>query len=255
VNKMNQQINIERRKSRSQNSEEEQTNIYDQCLEKTFTHLTKEQKTAISKMMIPVKFREGDLIFQEGALADGIYFICRGFAVYGKGLGENSSRKRIFKLLGPGDLLGEETIFGPDPEPRFGYARAIVETGLMFLEKTSLIEFLEDQPRLFQDLCSNMTSRLKGLEEKLLHEGYLTTDRRLANLLIKVRKKLETGGQDEDSLKCLKLSRKTLAQILGVSKGSITKSLRKLENKKLITLKDENICLESREGLMKFAEK
>ncbi len=102
--------------------------------------------------------------------------------------------------LGPGDVLGEETLFGPDPEPRFGYARSIVRTDLIFLERTSLLDFLEDQPRLFRDFCRNLTSGLQELEQKLLQDGFLTTDRRLAELLGKVEEKLSDRGDGGNSL-------------------------------------------------------
>ncbi len=225
----------------------------EELLEKVFRSLDKEGKDRINEMVIPVKYPKGDLIFQEGALSDGIYFVCSGLVVYGKKLNGNTDRKRIFKLMGPGDILGEETLFCSNPESRFGYARSIVRTDLLFLERSSLLDFLEDRPRLFRDFCRNVTLGLQELEKKLLHEGFLNTDRRLANLLVKVEGKLGKG--EENSEGCIKLRRKTLAEILGVSKGSITKSLKKLERKKLVSLKEEKICVRSRENLREFVNK
>jgi len=251
---MNQAIDIEN--TSQQNMDEEKQKWKELCeeklLRKIFANLSREQENSIREMVIPVKYREGDLIFQEGALSDGIYFICKGLVVYGKQLNGTSNRKRIFKLLGPGDTFGEETLFGPNLEARFGYARSILDTSLFFLEKASILGLLQKQSALFKDFCFNMAIHLKELETKLLNEGFLTTEKRLANLLINVDKKLANRAKAGSSRNCVQLKRKTLAEILGVSKGSITKSLKKLEQKKLVTLKNEKICIESRECLIDF---
>jgi len=249
---MSQAIDAETRPAGQSPAEAREDRCGERLPEKIFTSLDQKQKDTLKEMVIPVEYPEGELIFQEGSLSDGVYFICSGFVVYGKKFHGKSAQKRIFKLLGPGDVLGEETLFGPDPEPRFGYARSIVRTDLMFLERTSLLDFLEDQPRLFRDFCRNLTSGLRELEQKLLQDGFLTTDRRLADLLGKVEEKLSDRGDGGNSERCVKLRRKTLAEILGVSRGSITKSLKKLERKKLVSLEDEKICVNSREGLREF---
>ena len=254
---MNKKINKANEKIKDQTPENQDEKVNGKCeerlLKKIFEGLSERQKDAIQKIIIKVQYREGDLIFQEGSLSDGIYFICRGFVAYGKRLSEDPDRKRIFKLLGPGDILGEETIFGTELESRFGFARSIARTDLLFLEKTNLLRFLEDQPQLYRALCRNMTLHLQTIEEKLLQEGFLTTDRRLADLLDKIVQKQVSNTGDKSLKKCVKLSRKILAQILGVSRASITNNLKKLENKNLLTLKDEKICVESRENLIKFA--
>ena len=255
---MNRAVNLEEKKAPGQHLEGVEENWIEQCenrfFSKIFTGLNQERTKAIRELATPVKYREGDLIFQEGDLADGIYFICSGLAVYGKQWNSDSERKRVFRLLGSGDVLGQETLFEKNPGSRFGYARAVENTELLFLEKTNTLDLLEDQPRLFRDFCRDMSEQIQVLEKKLLREGFLTTDRCLADLLTKIVAKQGDGEDRRSSKGCVGLRRKTLAEILGVSKGSITKSLNKLERKGLVSLQGEKICVTSGEGLIEFVD-
>ncbi len=216
-----------------------------------FPSLNQKQTEELEEIMLPVNYHQGDLLFQEGSLSDGIYLICNGVVVYGKQLKGETGRSRIFKLLGPGDLIGEETVFGQDSKSRFGYARCIVDVDLVFLEKSRFINFLYHTPDAFHDMCDYLSSSLKEFEYKLLNEGFLTTDKRLAKLLIKIYNQRGTRKNAGHRV-CLKLQRKVLAGILGVSEGSISRTLNKLEKNGFLSLKDEKICINDTKKLNNF---
>ncbi len=235
--------------------DEDQVNWQGKCIAKfqneVFQSLAQVQMQHLQELVIPVKYPEGDLLFQEGGLSDGIYLICNGFVVYGKGYHGGSERGRIFKLLGPGEMVGEETLFTENTKSRFGYARCIVDGEFLFLEKGELLNFLYDNPEGFHDICNYLSSSLKQFEVRLLDEGHLNTDKRLANLLMKIENQWG-GDKQPDGPICLKLKRKILAGILGVSEGSITRILNKLEENGLVSIHNENLCIESREELKEF---
>lgn len=217
-----------------------------------FVNLSGEQIKTLKGFAIPLKYLEGDLLFQAGSLSDGLYLICSGFIVYGKQFKGDSQRSRIFKLLGPGEMVGEESLFAQKSKQRFGYARSIVDAKLLFFEKNDLLDFLLENPEGFHDICNYLASSMKGFEIKLLDEGYLTTDKRLARLLMEINNQWGEKMREDGPI-CLKLKRKILAGILGVSEGSITRILKQLQEKGLLSINNENLCIESTEGLEEFA--
>ena len=71
----------------------------------------------------PVTYPAGELVFQEGGPSVGLYVILEGLIQYGK-LSGRRDRRRILKILGPGDACGEEGLFSSEACACTGYARA-----------------------------------------------------------------------------------------------------------------------------------
>ncbi|MFP3953827.1 MAG: Crp/Fnr family transcriptional regulator [Candidatus Acetothermia bacterium] len=242
-------MNFERDSTRPKVSEK-RAGWQNKCITKfhegLFPHLTDAGVNRLREMIMPVRYPEGDLLFQEDGLSDGIYLVCRGFVVYGKGNKDHPNGSRIFKLLGAGKIVGEETLFARDNRARFGFARCLVDTDLLFLEKDEFLAFLRGNPEAYQDFCAYLSSILKGVEERLFDEGPPTAKRRLACLLMKIERQMR--GYGSDAPLPLHLKRKVLAGILGVSESSITRLLRGLDENRLLST-EEDLCIESLDAL------
>ena len=74
-----------------------------------FSGLGSETLEAIREMSRSLQYPKGEVVFQEGEPAFGLYIICKGKVKLAKH--SLRGKKQILKLLGPGELLGEKTLF------------------------------------------------------------------------------------------------------------------------------------------------
>ncbi len=109
-----------------------------------FADLSPEALKKIGEMSRPLHFERGRVIFEEGDPAFGLYIICQGKVKLAKH--SLRGKKQILKLLGPGEILGEKTLF--DREVYTAYAEALEETTLSFVEREPFIEFLKGCPQV-----------------------------------------------------------------------------------------------------------
>ncbi len=211
------------------------------CLSTIFGSLSPGDLEEIQQSVRMINFKEGDLIFQEGSPADGVYMICNGFVRYGKREAEGDGDITL-RLVGPGEMLGVERLFTESLSPHFGKARALVDTSTGFLEKSSFLSFLYSKNGAFFDFAKLLSRDIRAFEARLIRCTCNTIENNLANLLLHLGSK---WGRQEGSKIVIpyKFTRKTFASILGVSKGSVTSALKNFEEAGCVERKSEEVVI------------
>lgn len=229
-----------------------QTKLKRKCCRKVFASLNDEDLSELKSLMLLVEYRKGDLIFQEGSIADGIYIVYKGFVLYGKRVDNKKEQRRIFRLIGPEEILGEKTLFSKNPCSHFGYARALTDTNLIFLGKDALLSFIEKHSSVFFDLSRELIKNLNTLESRLMYSASGTVHENLSLFLLDAAKKF---GLDKGSKIHIPLSLQQgiLADILGISVESIAKAISKLKERGVISLQNGEIVILSEDKLKKLA--
>jgi len=217
-----------------------------------FTYLDEEGLASLEEAMIPIQYKEDDLIFQEGAYASGIYLVCQGLVIYGA-YTEGGKKRHIVKLAGAGEIFGEEELFLKDYSSRFGYAKALVDTEVVFVERRAFLGLLEREPSIFLDLCERLVREIILLEYKLTCTACKTIEGNIALLLLALGSKY--GVRDDKGLQIdLELRRATLMEILGISRESLMRALRKLTQRGIILCQDRRITILDEDRLKSLAE-
>lgn len=217
-----------------------------------FTHLDEEGLASLEKVMIPIRYKEEDLIFQEGAYASGIYLVCQGLVKYGTYV-EGGRRRHIVKLVGAGEIFGEEELFLKDYSSRLGYAKALTDTEVVFMERRAFSELLEREPSLFPDLCEKFVREIILLEYKLTCSACKSVEGNIASLLLALASKY--GVRNKKGLEIdLELRRATLMEILGISRESLMRVLSKLTERGIIFSRDRRITVLDENWLKVLAE-
>ncbi|NIT77170.1 MAG: Crp/Fnr family transcriptional regulator, partial [Thermoplasmata archaeon] len=68
--------------------------------------------------------------------------------------------RQILKLVGPGEILGEKTMF--DQEVYTAYAKTIEPTSLYFIERRAFLDFLRRHPKVALHLIEKLSRELKA---------------------------------------------------------------------------------------------
>ena len=203
------------------------------------------------RISIRVRFNEGELIAQEGSYAAGIYVVESGLVSIGK-YASKGWQKRCLRFLAPGEWFGLEPVFLEREPINAQFAKAIVETTLIFFERGNILAFSKAHSVIFADLCRWLSREVLMLEFKLTREAVDTIDRNLALLLIALTKKY---GEQEGTTVVLDLpvSRQTMAEVLGVSIETLSRVLRQFRERGLIAVSKSKIEIKDLESLKKKA--
>lgn len=194
-------------------------------LSQVFPALDQDAIAELARISLVTQYGENELIAQEGSYASGIYIVKSGLLSIGKYSSRGRS-KRCLRFLAVGEMFGLEAVFLERDAVNVQFAKTLVESSLVFVERSNILAFSKDHPRLFKDLSRWLAREVIMLEFKLTRETVESLDRNLALLLLALSNKY---GVSEDEILHLELpvSRQTLAEMLGVSIETLLRGLKR----------------------------
>ncbi len=196
-----------------------------------------------------IEYAKGDVILRQGAPALGVYIVCEGKVKLVKRAPDG--REILLKLLGPREILGEESLI----EDRIyeASAKALEPTRVCFVERNDFKVLIEKSPGVALKLIEKLSREIKGYEARLLETAYAHAEARIAHLLLLVAQKFGAASPQGGRYIGVELSRKDLAEMAGVSLRAAIQTLSQLKQRRLITFRNHRIVLLDEEGLQALA--
>jgi len=216
-------------------------------LKVVFPSLAPDEIGELAKISLEVHFDEDELIAQEGSYASGVYVVQSGLVSIGK-YASKGWEKRCLRFLAVGEMFGLEVVFLEREPINVQFAKAVVESSLVFFERSNILAFSKDHPRLFADLSRWLAREVIMLEFKLTREAVESMDRNLALLLIALSNKYgesQDGGIAID----VPIPRQTMAEMLGVSIETLMRCLKRFRELGLISTDHSRIIIKDLESL------
>jgi len=197
----------------------------DVFLANVFPSLEKTEIEELTRISLRTRYEENELIAQEGSYASGIYIVQSGLVSIGKYSIKGRGR-RCLRFLAVGEMFGLEAVF-LDREPvNVQFAKTLIESTLVFFERSNLLAFSKDHPLIFKDFSRWLSREVIMLEFKLTREAVESVDRNLALLLLALGNKYGVREQDALHLE-LPIPRQTMAEMLGVSVETLMRGLKR----------------------------
>jgi CRP/FNR family transcriptional regulator, cyclic AMP receptor protein len=123
--------------------------------------LEEEQLIALWPRLRERRLRKGEVLFREGDPGEEMFFIRTGAILVSKKV--SGRVEQILSRLEPGAIFGEMSVFGDEPK-RTATIQADVETHLLALDRVSVNEFIDANPRdaarFFQEMVRVLIRRL-----------------------------------------------------------------------------------------------
>lgn len=170
-----------------------------------------------------VRYPEGELIYQAGAYAAGMYLITKGFVTEQCTVQNKDPHLPTSEILGPGELIGLAILLqGPD-ELHVSRARAITETELCFFEKESFFKMAEEQT-IVKDYCIDcLAQRLYRIKRQSYPRHHKAHAEQMYQLLLELGQR--HGEYSEKGLILLptEITEAVLAQLLGISNTKLSR--------------------------------
>jgi CRP-like cAMP-binding protein len=220
-------------------------------LASSFPSLEPAEIDELQRISLAVNYDRGELIAQEGSYAAGVYIVQSGLVSIGK-YASKGWDKRTLRFLAVGEMFGLETVFLEREPVNVQFAKALMESSLIFFERSNILAFSKTHPHLFADLCRWLSREVIMLEFKLTREAIESIDRNLALLLIALANKY--GKKEGTSLVLnLPVPRQTMAEMVGVSIETLMRVLKRFREKGWIETAQSQIIITDLEGLKERA--
>ena len=203
-----------------------------------FSDLKEKDLEKLRESTRKIKYGQGEIIFQEGAPAFGFYLIFEGMVKLVKR--SMRAKSQILKIAGPGEILGETTLF--DKGSHNAYAKTLESVVVGFIERGDFFYFLERHPKTIFRLYERLSEELKAFQNKLAERSYSSSKERLARLILYLGK----SG--------VELSRAELAEMAGVSSKTAIRTLSELEGRGIIAIESRKIKILREDYLLKIME-
>ena len=213
-----------------------------------FERMSPEEREELRGMMSQTTLRRGEVLFNEGDSGDRLYILLTGKVK----LGHTSvdGRENLLAVLGPGEVVGELTLF--DPGPRSTTATAVATTELLALEHNQRMGFIDSHPTLAKDMLRALAVRLRRTNIALADLVFSDVPGRVAKGLLDLAARF--GAPPEGGIHVPHdLTQEELAQLVGASRETINKSLAEFVSRGWIRLEGRAVTLIDVERLKRRA--
>jgi CRP-like cAMP-binding protein len=209
-----------------------------------FASLPDEELGAFAPLMRERRFPRGSVILMQGDPGDALYVIASG-QVKVVLIGEDG-REVILSVLGLGSFFGEMALL--DNDPRSAHVVAMEEATLLQLRREDFQTRLRSSPDVAIALLRELTHRLRRADDTIGSLALRDVNGRIAHLLLELAE--EEGGAHITR----RLTHATLAQMVGASRETVSRTLRALTNAGAVQVSRKEIKILDPEMLQRLAQ-
>src|SRR5438034_8502974 len=155
-------------------------------------------------------------------------------------IGEDG-REVILSVLGEGDFFGEMSLI--DEEPRSAHVIAMEDSNLLVIRREDFQAILQQSPGIAMGLLRELSRRLRRVDEKVGSLVLLDVNGRVAQLLLDLA---DEAGSDKITRR---LTHHTIAQMIGSSRETVSRTMRELVEKGYIEISRREILIRDRAAL------
>jgi CRP-like cAMP-binding protein len=210
-----------------------------------FRQIPEEDLQAFAAVTRERTYPKGSIIVFEDDPGDALYLVADG-QVKVVLIGEDG-REVILSVLGEGSFFGEMALL--DDQPRSAHVIAMEDSTLLLLRRDDFQARLRQSPAVAISLLAELSGRLRLADEKIGALVLLDVNGRVAALLLRLA---EDEGSDRITKK---LTHNTIAQMIGSSRETVSRTMRNLVEGDIIQVSRKEIVLLNRRALLDAAQR
>jgi CRP/FNR family cyclic AMP-dependent transcriptional regulator len=184
-------------------------------------------------------FPAGQTILRQDAIGDTLYVLIEG-RVKVVLIGE-AGREVILSVLGAGAVFGEMALL--DDEPRSAHVIAMSPVQALTLHRAAFHERLRGSPDLCMALLAALSRRLRRADDRIRALSLLDVNGRVAHLFL--QQAAEAGSDSFPR----RLTHQSMAEMIGASRETVSRTLRHLVDRGVITIARRQVTILDRAAL------
>ncbi|MHB8792677.1 MAG: Crp/Fnr family transcriptional regulator [Thermoleophilia bacterium] len=213
-----------------------------------FSPLSEEELDSIIPQVVKRRLKKNTVIFHENDPASAFYLVKSGrVKIYKTG---PEGREQVLSILGDGQIFGDVPAFDGGPYP--ASAATMTDSEIYLIRSEDFQALVRRHPEVALKIIRVLGQRLRQSMELVRDLSFKQVPHRLAGLLVKLAG--EYGTESEAGLLIeLPLSRQELADIVGTSRETITRELKKMEREGLVLIDRRRLTISDPERLRVWA--
>jgi CRP-like cAMP-binding protein len=184
------------------------------------------------------RYNKGEVIFREGAVASGIFFIKKGKVK--KYQVDRTGKEQIIYIANTGELIGYHAILAEERYP--DSAATLEECVIAFIPKEDFLSILEKSTVLPRRLLKMLSHEFAVLTNSISVVAQRSVKERTAITLIVLREKFKEETPFGEEI-MINVSRNDLANMVGTGNENIVRFLKEFKVSGIIKTQGRKICI------------
>lgn len=210
-----------------------------------FAELSEEELEMVAKMVKTRKYRKNMFIFTEGEPGEAVYFVKTGKVKISKMV--EDGREHVIHIMQQGDIFGEVVLFNGGNYPATSEVIEDAEIGV--LRNEDLENLMRQNVDIAIDMLKIMSRRLQSASSQIRDLALKDALSRTAGLLLKLSEAFGTETEEGVVIN-LSLSRQELANMVGLTRETVTRVLSDLKRTKVIQTDKNQITILNKRKLI-----
>lgn len=208
-----------------------------------FSEMNEDELADISKLIKKKVYSKNQIIFMQGEEAEKVFFLNKGKVKIIKTTPDGS--EQILEILEPGEVFGEVVLFDIGSYP--ATTRTMDEVEVFVLSRSEFRKYFNKNPEIGWGMLKVMARKLRNSQKRIENLGLRTTKGRIASLLIDMMEDYE-----EENKVILNFNQSDLANYLGTSRETVSRTLSQFRKQGLIKTKGKKLSIIDLEGLKQY---
>jgi len=210
-----------------------------------FQGLDSAQHEAVAAIASEKSVARGQIVFAEGAQAEGIHILTQGrVKVYKL---SPDGKEQILHVFGPGEPVGEVAVFAGRKYP--AYAEALEASKFLYIPRREFLALLQREPAVALNMLAELALRLRRFTNMVENLSLREVPGRLAAYLLYLSER-----QDDSAEIQLDMTKTQLASLLGTIPETLSRILARMTKEGYIASGEGRaITLLDRESLQQLA--
>ncbi len=210
-----------------------------------FSGMADDDWAALAPQLTTVQIRKSDVVFFEGDPGDCLFVVLEGKVKITRTAPDG--RENLLAILGPGDLLGELSLF--DSIHRTATATALTQLKLSQLDDVDFYAYISDRPAVATELLRVLARRLRDTNAAMADLVFTDVPGRVAKALLSLADRF--GEETTDGVRVSHdLTQEELAQLVGASRETVNKALSDFATRGWLRLEGKSVLLLDRPRLV-----
>ncbi|HEY8936826.1 MAG TPA: Crp/Fnr family transcriptional regulator [Cyclobacteriaceae bacterium] len=213
-----------------------------------FEGLTTEEMEALVGSGVTHLFKRGEIIFRDGGIPTGIFYIKTGRVKKYKATVKGG--EQIFYICGEGELLGYHALLSEGYYP--DSAATIEDSEITFIPKDNFLSVLRNSTALSNGLLKALGHEFSLFINSITNLATKSVRERLAFNLLILEEKFKVLDKPTLPTEII-MSRTDLANMVGTAKETLVRLLHEFKDHKLIETTGKSIVIINRKGIIQEA--
>lgn len=209
-----------------------------------FCHLPPEAMKDFEAIRYSSTYPTGTVLFLEKQSLRGVYLLCTGKVKLS--IGSSGGRTLTLRIAKPGEVMG--LMAEMSGVPYEATAETLEPCQVAFVRHQDFSNFVMKYPEVYRALLRQLSAQYNGACEQLRTVGLsVSAHEKLARLLL--RWSSEGRETSEGTQITVPLTHEQMAECIGSTRETITRTLSEFKNKHLVILKGATMMIPSRAAL------